>query len=80
MAGRLERITPRQAGERKGCTRQAINYAVRAGHLDAEKAGPYNLIVTNARFDAWEPNRKIQAAGRASAKKAGKKVQKTRKA
>ena len=71
---RVDRISTTEAAERKGCTRQALNLAVRSGKVDAERIGKVNVVVVDKKFEEWEPNPKIQAAGKARARKAKQKV------
>ena len=70
MAGRLDRLSVTEAAERKGCTRQAIHYAINSGKIDAELIGAYKAVVPNARFERWKPNPKIQKAVKARPRKA----------
>ena len=60
----LEQIGPTEAAARKGCSRQAVNYAIRNGKIDAERIGNQNIIVVNARFLDWQPNPKMKRPGR----------------
>ena len=62
---RYERISASEAAERKQCSRQNINTAIRKGKLNAEKIGAYNAVIVDAKFESWEPNRKIQKAQKA---------------
>ena len=65
MAGRLDRLSVTEAAKKKGCTRQGIHYAIHTGKIDAEDIGAYKAVVANARFEDWQPNPKIQKAGKA---------------
>jgi hypothetical protein len=69
---RLERIGATEAAARKGCSRQALNYAIRTGKIDAERVGNQNIVVANGRFLEWQPNPKMQKAGKAKARKGQK--------
>ena len=62
---RYERISASEAAERKRCSRQNINVAIRQGKLNAEKIGTYNAVVVDSKFESWELNRKIQKAQKA---------------
>ena len=58
---------------RKSVTRQAIVAAINRGDIDGSKLGPRTLVViANAKFEAWTPNRVRQAAGKARRKATGK--------
>ena len=70
---RTERITSVEAADRKGCTRQNINNAIRTKKIDAERFGRAYIILANQKFQEWTPNPKIQAARR---KKPAKRVKK----
>ena len=61
---RLERIGATEAAARKGCSRQAMNYAIRNGKIDAERIGNQNIVVVNDRFQDWQPNPRMKRAGR----------------
>ena len=70
---RLELISTTEAAKRKGCTRQAVHLAATSGKLDAEQVGRSYVVRANKVFEDWTPNPKIQAAGKARAKKAKRK-------
>jgi len=61
----MEMITVPEAAKRKGCSRQAAWGAVKREDLDAQKVGRDHLVLVNKKFNDWQPNPKIQAAGRA---------------
>ena len=72
-----ERITTTEAAERKGCTRQNVNYAIRAGKIDTEQIGRAYIVFVNRKFEDWTLNLNIQAAARR--KKPKRRTKKTKK-
>ena len=68
----VNRLSCTEVAEMKGCSRQAVNKAIRTGKLDAERIGNQNAVLANKRLEDWSPNPKIQKAGKARAKKAKK--------
>ena len=59
---KIERLSTNEAAEKKGCTAHAIRYAVNQGHIDCERYGRTYIILANKKFEAWQPNPKIQKA------------------
>lgn len=72
----MEQISVLEAAQRKGCTRQAINDAIRAGRIDAVKIGKVHIVLVTSRFEAWTPMSGRQKAGRARWASTKKKVRK----
>lgn len=66
----MNRVSSSEVAKTKGCSRQAVNKAIRTGRLDAERIGNQNVILANKKLEDWAPNPKIQKAGKARAKKA----------
>ena len=65
----MEQLSVTEAAKRKGCSRQAIHYAVEKNKIDSVKIGNMVVILTTDKFEGWQPNPKQQEAGRASHKK-----------
>ena len=72
MTPRLDRISVAEAAGQKGCSRQAVHYAIKARKIDAERIGKVNAVVVNQTFNDWKPNPNMQKGGKARAKKAKK--------
>ena len=72
----MNQITVIEAAKQKKCTGSAIRYAIQDGKIDAEQFGRTWVIRCNRKFDNWQPNPKIQKAGKAR----WKGVKKTKKA
>jgi hypothetical protein len=68
-----KRLSTTEAAEQKGCSRQALNLAIRSGKLDAERIGKVNVVVANRKYADWTPNPNMQKGGKARAKKAKRK-------
>ncbi len=68
----MELISVTEAAERKGCTRQAVWWAVRRNEIDAQRIGRAFIVSVNEKFNAWQPGEGYQKAGRARAAKAKK--------
>lgn len=60
---RQKHISATEVAKVKGCSRQSVNKAIKAGKLDFERIGNQNAVIVNKRFEAWKPNPKRQAAG-----------------
>ena len=58
----MNRLSVEEAAGQKGCTAQAIRYAVRKGHIDAERIGKVHAILANPKWEQWQPNPRIQEA------------------
>ena len=61
----MELISVADASERKDCTRQAVWGAIKRGEIEAQQVGRAFIISVNQKFEDWNPNPKIQKAGRA---------------
>ena len=68
----MEQISVTDAAKRKGCSGQAVRYAIKKGLLDAVVIGRTYVVMTTRKFETWEPNPNIQKSGRARAAKAKK--------
>ena len=55
-----DRITVNAATKIKKVSRQCIHQAIEYEHLNCEEIGPIKLIICDKKFEAWEPNRKLQ--------------------
>lgn len=60
----MTRLSVKEAAAQKGCTAQAVRYAIRKGRVDAERVGKVHIVVSNAKWETWEPNPRIQEAVR----------------
>ena len=66
----MNQISVTEAAKLKKCSGSAVRYAIQDGKVDAERFGRTWVIKCNRKFGDWMPNPKIQAAGKARAKKA----------
>jgi predicted DNA-binding protein (UPF0251 family) len=66
----MEQITSPEAAKRKGCSRQAIWWAIRRKELDAVQIGRAYIIKVNGKFLEWKPNLVRQEAGLINRQKA----------
>lgn len=71
-------LTTTEAAKIKGCSDQAVMDAISQGKIDGEKFGWAWAIKQNKKFREWQPNPKIQKAGRSrwasTSKKKGRKT------
>ena len=61
----MDRISPQEAAQIKGCSNQAVLDAIKAEKIDAERFSRVWLIKNNRKFQQWTPGEKHQAAGHA---------------
>ena len=56
-------ISATEAAKEKGCSRQAVDHAIRTGKLTMVGSGKVRPIVIDEKFEAWRPSPKRQEAG-----------------
>ena len=61
----MDRVSPQEAAQIKGCSDQAVLDAIKAEKIDAERFSRVWLIKSNRKFQQWTPGEKHQAAGKA---------------
>ncbi len=64
----MEQISVTEAAEKKGCSRQAVHDAIKAGKIDSNKVGNFLIILVDGKFGKWNPNPERQQIGRDSQK------------
>jgi hypothetical protein len=61
----MEFISTADTAKRKKCSPQAVWGAIKRNALNAQQIGRSYVVAVDAKFDNWQPNPKIQAAGKA---------------
>ena len=51
-----DRITVAHAVQEKGISRQGVDYAIRAGHINIDSLFGVRVIVVDNKYKSWTPN------------------------